>query len=205
MLATNVQFKPILCKIFCAFPITGPLWGESTGGFPSLRPITQAFMFVLCQPKQTVEQNSQVAGDLRGHAAHYDPTVMTFQGIHRRHVNQTVYMSNLIKQQLHCQNTVSRYTATCTEKNTSWNIEKIWVVNGSTTKKVKHHDLVKTNKQTNKTNSIRTQGSKPVTKCSRCFNHVAYMRCALNGQLSSYNTELIDIQLYDSKFKSMSC
>ena len=84
-------------------------------------PLTKAnnagfHVFFLCQPKQTVEQNSQVAGDLRGHAAHYDPTVMTFQGIHRRHVNQTVYMSNLIKQQLHCQNTVSRYTATCTEK-----------------------------------------------------------------------------------------
>ena len=28
------------------FRITGPLWGESTGGFPSQKPVTWSFIFI---------------------------------------------------------------------------------------------------------------------------------------------------------------
>ena len=42
-------------------PVTGPLWGESTGGFPAQRLVTQNFVvFLWFAPEQTVEQSVEL-------------------------------------------------------------------------------------------------------------------------------------------------
>ena len=50
-----------------------------TGGFPSQRPVTQSFeVFLICVLTNSWA-NSQDAGDLRRHRAHYDVILMTWR------------------------------------------------------------------------------------------------------------------------------
>ena len=57
------------------FLVTGPLYGEFTGEFPSQRPVTRSFgvFFDLRLNKRLSKQSN--AGDLKRHGAH-DVTVM---------------------------------------------------------------------------------------------------------------------------------
>ena len=58
------------------FRVTGPLCGEFTGQFPAKRPVTRSLMFYLIWAWINGWVNNRKAGDLRGHRAHYDVTVM---------------------------------------------------------------------------------------------------------------------------------
>ena len=63
------------------FRVTGPLWEEFTGEFPSQRPLTRSFNFFFdLQTNFCV--NNRDAGDLRRHRAHHDVTAM-FCTFHR--------------------------------------------------------------------------------------------------------------------------
>ena len=59
------------------FLVTGPLKGESTGGFPSQRQWRRDLMFSLIDTWTNYWTNIQDAGDLRCQHARYDVTVMT--------------------------------------------------------------------------------------------------------------------------------
>ena len=60
------------------FRVIGPLWGESSGGFHSQRPVTRTFlMFCLICTWTNGWTDNQDAGDLRRHRAHFDVTVIT--------------------------------------------------------------------------------------------------------------------------------
>ena len=57
------------------FPCYWPFWGESTGGFPSQRPVTRSFDEFLYSAWAT----NRDAGNLRNYRAHYDVIVMWWQ------------------------------------------------------------------------------------------------------------------------------
>ena len=61
-------------NIFC---VTVPLWGNSlvTGEFPSQRPATRSFVFLICA-WTNYWVNNRGAGNFRRHRAHYDVDVM---------------------------------------------------------------------------------------------------------------------------------
>ena len=56
--------------------VTGPLWGEPTGVFPSQRPVTRSFnIFFICALTSDWANSRDVAG-FRPHRAHRDVTLM---------------------------------------------------------------------------------------------------------------------------------
>ena len=64
------------------FPVTGTLWGEFIGEFPSQKPVTRSFDFSLIWAWTKVWANNRNAGDLWRHCAHYDVTVMIWSAFH---------------------------------------------------------------------------------------------------------------------------
>ena len=59
------------------FRVTGPLWGECTGGFSSQSQLRWALMFSLSCAWTNGWANYQDAVDWRRYCTHYDVTVMT--------------------------------------------------------------------------------------------------------------------------------
>ena len=78
------------------FRVTGPVWGEVTGWFPSQRPVTRSFDVFFDLHLNHIWANHRDAGDLRRHCAHYDVNTIEFlllcDWIHVDSNNGTLYV-----------------------------------------------------------------------------------------------------------------
>ena len=73
-LSSNLTLGFYHCDVII-LRVTGPLWGENTGGFPSQRPVTwsyDAFFDLRLNKWLSKQSRHRDAGDLRRHRAHYD-------------------------------------------------------------------------------------------------------------------------------------